>query len=64
MALKKIGSKLSGKLNKIENDHSKRHISTFRVLDSDEKDELARKMEDKTQKFNDDTSNGKVIKKK
>ncbi len=46
------------KSHNLENDASKRHINTFRVLNSDEKVELERRMEDKTQKFNDDTSNG------
>lgn len=57
-ANKAFSERLAAKLKKLESDHSKRHISTFRVLDSEEQEDLARRMEDKTQKFNDDTSNG------
>jgi len=48
-------------LDAIEHDKSKRHIHTLRVLNSEEKDEFARKMEEKTQKFNDDSSNERNI---
>jgi hypothetical protein len=47
--------------NQLDNDHTKRHIKTFRVLNSKEKHSLERRMEDKTQSFNDDTSNGTKI---
>lgn len=57
--MKRFSPKVTNqKFKKLENDASKRHIQTFRVLNSDEAEEFARRLEDKTQKFNDDTSNG------